>query len=380
MPTHLPHHGALGRPGRLAALVDLPALALHGRLRPLAANAATASSPRTSSPRSWHRDVLRRADGLRGQPLRRHLRRGAAGRRRGAQPLAAELLHDHPPAEPLRGLRRLRGALRLRRRRPRTGRLDEEWISPSRTLGALRLAVPLIGNVLGMLWAYEELGWGGLLGVGPGRERRVPPLVTAHRVPALGDDPGAPRHAQGVERLPHLTTFFLTIFGTFLTRSGLIASVHSFAQSGIGIYFVYFMGFTRGDLGRPRGVAPAAAPPRQIDSLLSREAMFVANNWLLLGICVFIVLATTVAQGLRVALTSASPWARASTTRGSRPSRSATPSSRRASPSPWASCSTCSSARPSDCPRSSPSSPSIPAPSAARSRGSTATCPPSRWA
>ena len=88
-------------------------------------------------------------------------------------------------------------------------------------------------------------------------------------------------------------TFFLTIFGTFLTRSGLIASVHSFAQSNIGIFFVWFMGFI---------VAVCAAlmiwryplikSKARIEAAASREAMFVFNNWALLGMMTFIAVAT----------------------------------------------------------------------------------------
>src|SRR5690606_2767055 len=87
--------------------------------------------------------------------------------------------------------------------------------------------------------------------------------------------------------------FFLTIFGTFLTRSGLIASVHSFAKSDIGVYFVGFMGIIAATsaalivwrLPRLRGRA-------NIESMASREAMFVINNWALLGIMTFILVFT----------------------------------------------------------------------------------------
>jgi cytochrome c-type biogenesis protein CcmF len=89
-------------------------------------------------------------------------------------------------------------------------------------------------------------------------------------------------------------TFFLTIFGTFLTRSGLIASVHSFAQSGIGIFFVYYMAVI---------VAVCAAlifyrlPKLQsegaFESVLAREAAFLLNNWGFLSLMIFIAVATT---------------------------------------------------------------------------------------
>jgi cytochrome c-type biogenesis protein CcmF len=88
-------------------------------------------------------------------------------------------------------------------------------------------------------------------------------------------------------------TFLLTIFGTFLTRSGLIASVHSFAQSNIGTFFVWFMAIVIATCAGlmvwryPRHKAPA-----QIEAVASREAMFVVNNWALLGGMTFILVAT----------------------------------------------------------------------------------------
>jgi cytochrome c-type biogenesis protein CcmF len=91
-----------------------------------------------------------------------------------------------------------------------------------------------------------------------------------------------------------LGSFFLTIFGTFLTRSGLISSVHAFAQSEIGIYFVgYMIALAVFCVGIIVYRLPKLSAPSRIDSVLSREAMFVVNNWMLVGICAFILLATT---------------------------------------------------------------------------------------
>lgn len=89
-------------------------------------------------------------------------------------------------------------------------------------------------------------------------------------------------------------TFFLTIFGTFLTRSGLIASVHSFAQSGIGIFFVWYMALivavcTALIVHR----APLLRSEGAIESVLSRETAFVLNNWGFVSLTVFIAVATT---------------------------------------------------------------------------------------
>ena len=88
-------------------------------------------------------------------------------------------------------------------------------------------------------------------------------------------------------------TFFLTIFGTFLTRAGIITSVHAFAQSSIGTYFVWFMGVILGaSLGLIVWRLPDLKSQGQIEAVASREAMFVANNWALLGGMTFIAVST----------------------------------------------------------------------------------------
>ncbi|MFO0604571.1 MAG: cytochrome c-type biogenesis CcmF C-terminal domain-containing protein [Polyangiales bacterium] len=175
-----------------------------------------------------------------------------------------------------------------------TGRLNEEWVVAVRRWVLFAWMFLSIGNVLGMLWAYEELGWGGFWAWDPVENAACLPwwTCTAFLHSVMIQERRGFLKVWNVSLL--LGSFFLTIFGTFLTRSGLISSVHSFAQSGIGIYFVWYMGFLAlfcialvvWRLPKLRGAA-------QIDSALSREAMFVVNNWMLLGICVFILLATT---------------------------------------------------------------------------------------
>ena len=89
-------------------------------------------------------------------------------------------------------------------------------------------------------------------------------------------------------------TFIMTIFGTFLTRSGLIASVHSFARSDIGIYFAWYLVVpVRGVPGLIVYRLPLLRAENRIDSLLSREFAFLLQNWILLGMMVFVLIATT---------------------------------------------------------------------------------------
>lgn len=122
-----------------------------------------------------------------------------------------------------------------------TGRLDAEWIQASRKFTLFSLLFLAIGNTLGMLWAYEELGWGGYWAWDPVENAAFMPLLSiaafVHSVMI--------QERRGMLKVWNVflmcLTFFMTIFGTFLTRSGVIASVHSFAQSSIGDYFLYFL-------------------------------------------------------------------------------------------------------------------------------------------
>jgi cytochrome c-type biogenesis protein CcmF len=122
-----------------------------------------------------------------------------------------------------------------------TGRLDHEWIVASRKWTLFAWMFLAIGNTLGMLWAYEELGWGGYWGWDPVENAAFMPFLVAsayvHSVMI--------QERRGLLKVWNVfligLTFFLTIFGTFLTRSGMIKSVHSFAQSSIGSYFAVFL-------------------------------------------------------------------------------------------------------------------------------------------
>ncbi|HWZ92087.1 MAG TPA: cytochrome c biogenesis protein CcsA, partial [Polyangiaceae bacterium] len=127
-----------------------------------------------------------------------------------------------------------------------TRRLDNEWVIAVRKWMLFAFLFLSIGNILGMMWAYEELGWGGFWAWDPVENAACLPWFTA----------AAYVHSTMIqERRPMLRiwnvfliclTFFLTIFGTFLTRAGIITSVHAFAQSSIGTYFVWFMGVILG--------------------------------------------------------------------------------------------------------------------------------------
>jgi cytochrome c-type biogenesis protein CcmF len=174
-----------------------------------------------------------------------------------------------------------------------TGRLDNEWIIASRKWMLFSWLFLGIGNALGMLWAYEELGWGGYWAWDPVENAAFFPWLTAsayvHSVMI--------QERRGMLKMWNVilicATFFLTYFGTFLTRSGLIASVHSFAQSGIGAFFAYYMGLI---LAACTALiiyrAGKLRSDGRFESPLSREFAFLLNNWVLVSLTVFITVAT----------------------------------------------------------------------------------------
>ena len=175
-----------------------------------------------------------------------------------------------------------------------TGRLDNEWIVASRKWMLFSWLFLSIGNALGMLWAYEELGWGGYWAWDPVENAAFLPWLTA----SAYVHSTMIQERRGMLKVWNVflicATFWLTIFGTFLTRSGLIASVHSFAQSGIGIFFVYYMGFI---LAVSAALVfyrmPRLRSEGSFESVLSREVMFLLNNWGFLSLMLFIAVATT---------------------------------------------------------------------------------------
>jgi len=174
-----------------------------------------------------------------------------------------------------------------------TGRLDNEWIVATRKWMLFSWLFLSIGNVLGMLWAYEELGWGGPWAWDPVENAAFLPWLTA----SAYVHSTMIQERRGMLKVWNVflicATFFLTIFGTFLTRSGLIASVHSFAQSGIGTYFAWYMGFI---IAACTALIVYRLPKLHsegtLESVLSREAAFLLNNWGLVSITVFIIVAT----------------------------------------------------------------------------------------
>lgn len=166
-----------------------------------------------------------------------------------------------------------------------TRRLNSDWLVAVRRWTLLSWFFLTIGIVLGMWWAYVELGWGGYWAWDPVENASLLPWLTLtaflHSVMV--------QEKRGMLRKWNVTliiaSFLLTIFGTFITRSGIIASVHSFAQSPIGPWFAGFLII---------GIVVSAylvttrlndlKAEAELESMISREAAFLYNNLVLVGI------------------------------------------------------------------------------------------------
>ena len=168
-----------------------------------------------------------------------------------------------------------------------TGRTDDRWIRITRRWTLIAWLFLSLGLILGGRWAYDVLGWGGYWGWDPVEIAAFMPWLTGtaflHSV-MIEEKRGMLKHWNMVLII---LTYSLVIFGTFLTRSGVLSSVHAFAQSAIGPLFFAFIGITfiisltfmlrRWDEFKSES---------QLTSMLSREALFLLNNLLFMGILV----------------------------------------------------------------------------------------------
>ncbi|MFN8521927.1 MAG: heme lyase CcmF/NrfE family subunit [Chloroflexota bacterium] len=188
-----------------------------------------------------------------------------------------------------------------------SGRLDTTWISATRRYSLVAWAILGLGNLLGAWWAYRVLGWGGYWGWDPVENSAIMPwlLGTAFIHSVMIQERRGMLKIWNISLI--LTTFYLSIFGTFIVRSGIITSVHSFAQSSIGPYFLaYISSIVFGSLALLAVRLPSLKSDNQLESLASREAAFLLNN-LLFGALVFAIfwgsifpLVSEAVQGLKV--------------------------------------------------------------------------------
>jgi cytochrome c-type biogenesis protein CcmF len=168
-----------------------------------------------------------------------------------------------------------------------TRRTDDEWIRTTRRWTLIGWLFLSLGLLLGGRWAYDVLGWGGYWGWDPVENAAFMPWLTGtaflHSV-MIQEKRGMLKQWNMVLII---LTYALVIFGTFLTRSGVLSSVHAFAQSAIGPLFFGFIGLTFAtSLALLFREWDHLRSENQLDSLLSRESAFLLNNLLFIGITV----------------------------------------------------------------------------------------------
>jgi cytochrome c-type biogenesis protein CcmF len=175
-----------------------------------------------------------------------------------------------------------------------TGRFGEGWLADTRRATLVAWGFLTLGILLGAWWSYEVLGWGGFWAWDPVENASLLPWLTGtafiHSVIV--------QERRGMLRVWNLSlvvaTFCLTILGTFLTRSGVLDSVHAFTESDIGPWLLAFLGVSAAtSIGLLAWRGDALRAPGRIDSAISRESAFLANN-LLFAALAFVVLLGTV--------------------------------------------------------------------------------------
>jgi len=194
-----------------------------------------------------------------------------------------------------------------------SGRTDERWIVATRRWTLAAWMFLGIGQLLGAKWAYEEVGWGGYYAWDPVENAALMPWLAAtaflHSVMV--------QEKKGMLKIWNMLlvvlAFSLSLFGTFLTRSGVLNSIHSFTEGSIGPWFLGFICFVvAGSLLLVFRRLPLLRSRTKLESLASREATFLYNNLLLVALCLTILWGVTYPL-LKEALTGESvtvgrPW------------------------------------------------------------------------
>ncbi|HSK21102.1 MAG TPA: heme lyase CcmF/NrfE family subunit [Longimicrobiales bacterium] len=184
-----------------------------------------------------------------------------------------------------------------------SGRLDDTWLRVTHRWTVAAWGFLSLAIVAGMWWSYEVLGWGGWWAWDPVENASFMPWLTAT----------AFMHSAMVQERRNLlrvwnmslivATFLLTILGTFLTRSGIISSVHAFSEGPIGMYFLAFIAVVLlFSLVLVAGRSTELRSSGHLDTMVSRETVFLVNNLLLTAFTFTVLLGTMfplVAEALR---------------------------------------------------------------------------------
>jgi cytochrome c-type biogenesis protein CcmF len=170
-----------------------------------------------------------------------------------------------------------------------SGRTDERWIVATRRWTLAAWMFLGVGQLIGSHWAYVEIGWGGYYAWDPVENAALMPWLAStaflHSVMI--------QEKRGMLKVWNMVlvalAFNLSLFGTFLTRSGVIDSIHSFAQSPIGGWFLGFLVFMVAfSVVLIRWRLPLLRTKTRLESLVSREATFLYNNLLLVALALTI--------------------------------------------------------------------------------------------
>ncbi|HEU5477587.1 MAG TPA: cytochrome c-type biogenesis CcmF C-terminal domain-containing protein [Gaiellaceae bacterium] len=170
-----------------------------------------------------------------------------------------------------------------------SGRTDERWIVATRRWTLAAWTFLGVGQLIGAHWAYVEIGWGGYYAWDPVENAALMPWLAAtaflHSVMI--------QEKRGMLKVWNMVlvalAFNLSLFGTFLTRSGVIDSIHSFSQSPIGGWFLAFLVvMVVLSVVLIRWRLPLLRTKTKLESLVSREATFLYNNLLLVALCLTI--------------------------------------------------------------------------------------------
>jgi cytochrome c-type biogenesis protein CcmF len=165
-------------------------------------------------------------------------------------------------------------------------RLNADWIRVTRPFTLAAWFFLGIGIVLGARWSYSELGWGGYWAWDPVENASLMPWLTGtaflHSVMI--------QERRGMLKVWNvsliLTTGVLAILGTFLVRSGILQSIHAFGASTLGVPFLaLIITMVAGSIALVSARAADLRSEHRLDSLLSREAIFLLNNLVLVGLC-----------------------------------------------------------------------------------------------
>ncbi len=193
-----------------------------------------------------------------------------------------------------------------------SGRLDDLWLGSVRVWMLICFGFLSLGLILGGRWAYEMLGWGGYWAWDPVENAGFIPWFTA----TAFLHSAIVQEQRGMMKRWNLilviTTFFFTIFGTFMTRSGIVQSVHAFGEDHVlALQFVAFLALILVvSIGLLVYRSNKLSSKLEFDSFYSREFSFLLNNWILLACAFFVLFATmfpTISEALDGSRVSVGP-------------------------------------------------------------------------